>query len=352
MAISKVEKLANVARADLETSFAGQPTKRRRSLRQMPELLATAKLPEGLESLAADGAIRGLATHLRNLKEYLQKESCLPEAICARFKYHSSLPQVLSSYRLSRRTWNFFLSLAKETDWDPEIQVPLIPYESLEWHDQLEEGVIHVEVMLDTRALEGMVVLALEGYLSPKQQHRKGYEIYGINLGMIREVRQRRLGSGLRLTRYVYVMHSQPQLSAEGGNGHVTPNFRSLRAILEATGAMYPQYQAIGDFHSHLYTDFTELDDRKGWEFSTSDEMSNMEVIRPMTEHGRSMQVSFILAIARSMRKVPRSHFRGLKNTLQLSLGDCRVVLAAYRSLESGRLTRANTRLGLSGIAR
>ena len=132
----------------------------------------------------------------------------------------------------------------------------------------------------------------------------------------------------------------------------MSPNTRSLQAILDATGAMYPQHQAVGDFHSHLYEDLCELDERKGWEFRNGDESSNIELAKAMTERGHGMLVSFILAIARSGRKVPRSHFRGLKNTLQLSLGACRIIVAAYRSLESGRLTRTNIRLSLSGIAK
>ncbi len=352
MATAKVERLANRVRADIEELFSTQPAKRQEYLRLLLETIVTAEPPEALEALAGEGSARGLRTYLRRLEKYLKTMSCLPEAICSRFKYRSSQLQVMSGYRISRRAWDYFMGLAKDVDWDPELQVPVIRYESLPWHDQLEEEVVHVEVVLDARALEGMVVSALEGYLSPKGRHRKGYEVYGINLGMVREIHRRQPRSGIQLTKYVYVMHSQPQLSAEGGSDYVTPNPRSLRAILDATGAMYPQYQAVGDFHSHLYRDFAEMDDHKGWECSTGDEASNRQLAEAMAEHGHPMLIAFVLAIARSTRRVSRDGFRGLKNTLQLSLGDCRIVIGAYRNLESGRLTRTNTRLSLSGIAR
>ena len=44
-----------------------------------------------------------------------------------------------------------------------------------------------------------------------------------------------------------------------------------------------------------------------------------------------------------------RSHFRGLRNTPQMTLGNCRVILGAYRNLGTGRLTNSNIGLRLSG---
>ena len=59
--------------------------------------------------------------------------------------------------------------------------------------------------------------------------------------------------------------------------------------------------------------------------------------------------MAFVIAIARCTPRVTPSHYRGLKNTMQMSLGPCRVILAAFRSLGSGHLSTSNIRLRLSG---
>jgi len=94
-----------------------------------------------------------------------------------------------------------------------------------------------------------------------------------------------------------------------------------------------------------------ELERRKGWQFSSGDERCNVELARVMSDLAHPLLVAFVIAVARCSQRVPRGHYRGMKNTIQLSLGGCRVIVAAYRSLESGRLTKTNTRLRLAGIA-
>ena len=107
----------------------------------------------------------------------------------------------------------------------------------------------------------------------------------------------------------------------------------------------------VGDFHSHPYQDLPELEERKGWRFTREDEQSNISLAAIMAERGHRLAVSFVITIARSGQRISRSHYRGMRNTIQLSLGNCRVIVAAYRSLESGRLTDVNARLRLAGVA-
>jgi len=351
MAYATLEILADRVRQDLEGHYDGRPAQLAGALGHVLRLLLTAEIPPQLSRLARPRRIRGLRTHLRELARYLQEESRLPEALCARYKYRVGESKVLARYRIGRRAWNYFHDLAAELDWKADLHIPLLRYEGFSWHDELEERFVNLEVVLDSAALEAMLICALEAYLSPRRPRRKGYEVYGINLGMVREVHRRRAHDGVRITRYVSVMRAQPQLSAEAEYGGVTPNPRSLDAILGATTALYPQYQGVGDFHSHPYDNLSVLERKKGWEYTRGDEASNIEIVRAMSEREHRICVSFIVAIARSKQKVAQSHFRGLKNTIQMSLGTCRVILAAYRSLESGRLTKSNIRLRLSGIA-
>ena len=145
-------------------------------------------------------------------------------------------------------------------------------------------------------------------------------------------------------------MHSQPQLSADAEYGATVPNVRSLEAILRAITTLYPQYQAVGDFHSHPYDELHLLEEKRGWDYTSSDEESNMALARTMSELDQHMHVAFVIAMARCSQKAARGHYKGLRNTIQVSLGNCRVIVAAYRSLGSGRLTKSNIRLRLSGM--
>jgi hypothetical protein len=349
MAYATLEVLAGRVRQDLEAFYRGRRVPLAAGLRDLLRLLLTAQAAEPLAELAASGEVRGLRTHLEALTRHLQAESQLPEAVCARYKYRTSEAAAIHRYGVSRRTWEHVHALARELDWDLELQVPRIVYEGLDWHDELEQRFVDVEVVLDARALEGMLIYALEGYLSPRKARRKGYEVYGVSLGMTRDVHGRKRRDGLRVTRYVSVLRSHPQLSAEGHATFVEPNPRSLHAILAATAAFYPEYQAVGDFHSHPYDELSLLEEKKGWRYSSTDEQANIDLAQALAELGHRIQVAFIIAIARCSASVPRRHYKGRKNTIQMSLGSCRVILTAYRSLGSGRLTDSNIRLRLSG---
>jgi hypothetical protein len=350
MAYATLEVLAGRVRQDLERLFQGRRAALAEGLRDLLRLLLTAEAPPPLEALAESGEVRGLQTHLRVLASHLQTESRLPEALCARYRYNMSELKARSRYGVAPRTWDYVHRLAKELGWDLHVHVPLIQYADYAWHDELEEKLVDVEVVLDGQALEGMLLYALEGYLSPRRPRRKGYEVYGISLGMVRDVHRRRRGGAIAVTRYVSVMRSHPQLSAEVGTRFAELNPRSLDALLRATAAFYPQYQAVGDFHSHLYDDLNVLIQTRGWEYSESDEDGNITLAQLLADLGHRISVAFVIGIARSVRRVARGHFRGRRNTMQMSLANCRVIVGAYRSLGSGRLTQSNISLRLSGV--
>lgn len=354
MAYARLERLSSRVAGDLERHFEGRPARLREALGWLLRLMVTSEVPDELRRLAKGGRskrsrIRGLRTHLKELEAHLGGHARLPECLCARYKYRLSEARARKLYRVADRDWSFVHALARRVGWSLDLQVPFINYEEYGWHDPLEESFVNVEVALDPEALDGMLVCILEAYLSPKPSRRKGYEVYGVNLGMIRENLERRRGRGVVITRHVSVMRSQPQLSADGDTGGVEPNQRSLEAILEATATLFPQYQAVGDFHSHPYDDLARLEAKRGWEYSADDEAVNIDVSRTMAELGHPPEVAFVVAIAHSAKRVRRGRYRGLDNTLQLSVGDCRVVIAAYRSLESGCYSARNICLQLPG---
>ncbi|MDH3582806.1 MAG: hypothetical protein OER86_01170, partial [Phycisphaerae bacterium] len=228
--------------------------------------------------------------------------------------------------------------------------VPLTSFGRFKWHDKLEEDLTRLDVLLDSRALNDMLVAAFEAYLSPRPKRRKGYEVYGIGLGGVRTVQAKTQRKGITLKHYVSVSRVQLQLSAEGAMGWVEPNDRSMLALLKASTTLFPHYQVVGDFHSHPYDQWSDLVYHEGWTYSSADQKANYQAAKSMIDQGHRMMMAFIVAVARSGRKVRPSRFRGLPNTIQLSVGECRTVVAAYRSLESGRYSTRHLRLRLPGM--
>ena len=341
------EKLAASVRRDLERHFRGRNRLLRRNLEALLRMLITASVPPSLEDLACE--VRGLRSHLAALERHLRNDPGLPAALFARYRYRQPEPQARRRHEVTDGEWRLVHDLAREVGRNLEVLVPALDGVRHRWHDRLEEEFSRVEVMLYEEALTDMLVCALEGYLSPRRSRRKGYEVYGINLGMVREVRQLQRHRGMMTTYYVAVMRSQPQLSAEGSFGEVLPNERSLQAVLDATRTLFPQYQVVGDFHSHCYDTLETLLARRGWEYSRGDEASSVETFDQMLGAGERPLVTFIVALARCARRVHPGRHRGLKNTYRLNIGGCRVVLGAYRVLGSGRYSRRNITLGITG---
>jgi hypothetical protein len=128
----------------------------------------------------------------------------------------------------------------------------------------------------------------------------------------------------------------------------VSAGVASSRSVA-AGRVFYPHHQAVGDFHSHPFDDLTALRENRGWTYTREDEQANMEFSAAMAELGHRIEVALVVCIARGGKTPAGRHFRGEKNTYQLAVDQCRVVVVAYRSLGSGRLSRANTRLCIAG---
>ena len=287
--------------------------------------------------------------HTEELSKHLMARSFLPEALCARYRYGQSKSRVLTYYRLRESDWQFVHGLARDCGLDLEAAVNSIQYETLEWHDELERQIVSMRVVIDPRALDDMLVCALEAYLSPRK--RKAYEVYGITLGMFRDVHEEKKGSGRMITRYVSIVRAQPQLSALSGPRHVKPSYRSLDALTKAAETLFPQHQLMGDFHSHVYADVAELRYNKGWEPSDGDARFCMQWARLMRQLGHAPQVDLVIAIARCKRRVHRSHYAGMEHTLQATVGDCRAVIGAFRVLQSGSYTTSGVLFSVPGMA-
>lgn len=349
MASTTLVRLATRVDKDLSELCGAAQGRLKEARSRLLYMLLTAGPADELLSRMNGDAVRGLRTHVHALAEHLANRSALPEALCAHYRYQQSCNRVLDYYRVRQADWQYVHRLARQCGAELEALTATVPYERLDWHDELERRLVRVQMVLDPRALDDILVCALEAYLSPRR--RKGYEVYGITLGMYRDAPETRKGAGTMITRFVSVARAQPQLSAEAGPRHVEPNLRSLDAVTRAAATLFPQHQLIGDFHSHVFADLATLRSLKGWEPSEWDADFSTQWIDKMRDLGHNPQVDLVVGIARCGRRTQRSHYKGLPHTLQASVGDCRFVIGAARILASGRYTRDGLSLSTPGLA-
>jgi hypothetical protein len=350
MAFSTVEKYCYAIEELLGDHFKPRTRNLKNARKSLLLILLTAQIPEDLQKILDKGEIRGLKTRVRRLLRYLRKHSNVPEAFCARYKYRMSEHRVRRRYDISGRTWNYMHRLASETDFNPEYQLPLIDFKQFKWHEKLEEDLVFMDVVLDDKALNDMLVAIYEGYLAPRKKRRKGCEVYGLNMGMIRSTEVQAKRKGITIHKYVSVLRSAPQISADAARWWVEPNKKAIQAVIKANNTLFPQNQILGDFHSHPYDSWQDLLYNEGWDYSRGDQVDNFKLSRSFAELGNPISIAFIVAIARSKHKIKRRHFRGKKNMIQMRVGGCCAIVAVYRSLERGLYSDKQIQLMLPGM--
>jgi len=353
MALPRLIVLTRRVLRDIERRFGPRRAPLRRHLREVVRSLLLARVTVSLQTLAEQDEVRGLRTHLTQLGHYLARGSYLPEALCAHYRYRMSRARSQNRYGISDTEWVFVHRLAGEAGLDLEAlyhQSNGVDVARCPWHDALEEGIEDVVVSLDLRAFDDMLLCALEGYLSPLAGRAKGREVCGINLGMTSERREEKRGVGGTVTRFVHVARSQPQMSALGTMREVGPNITSIEVLLDAAHKLFPQYDVVGDFHSHPFDSLEQMRAHRGWRYSPEDERSGRDWFDVLADLGARPWVTFVVAVARNPRSVRLGPYRGLPNTVQTSAGNCRIVVAAYRVLGSGAYSARNIRLHIPGI--
>jgi hypothetical protein len=353
MARSKLEVLTEPVIADLMNGQLVHPESFQSSVGDLLHLLWTGVAPPSLTELAQQRPVRGLKKHLRLLCRYMETESPLPKALCAHYKFEMPIKMALRRYGVRKTDWKLVhdLAFAYGLDTDLYIRGTAVYAKGVgAWYDDLERELITVQVSLEKSALDEILVTCLEGYLSPRIGHKKGYEVYGLTLGMTRSVTQINPRSGRTEGYFVHVMRSQPMLSAEGRPNEVIPRDKSRDAILQATRTLYPHFEVIGDWHSHTYDSLAQMIRARGWFPSKIDEQFNKHWVEELTELGHRPMVAFIVALAHSEKRVAMSHFRGEPNTLQVSINGCRIVIAVHRILMSKRYYSENIRLRVPGV--
>jgi hypothetical protein len=194
--------------------------------------------------------------------------------------------------------------------------------------DEMHEEVI---VWLDDRAIEDIVLVALEAYAVPKRGI-KFTETYGICFGSIKPMEEKKQAHGRHTTRYINITSVHIQLRAEMFPNKVTYDLRSLETQMAVATHVFPQLDIVGDFHTHPYKTVKELKKLKGWRYSGSDEDCIGEWVTPLRRMGYHPRTSLIVGIAEGTKRITRPG-KLKPNVVRFSINKYHFYVACFRIL-------------------
>jgi hypothetical protein len=193
--------------------------------------------------------------------------------------------------------------------------------------DEIHEEVV---VWLDDRAIEDIVLVALEAYAVPKGRGLRFTETYGICFGSTKSTGEKRQAHGVHTTCYVHVSSVHIQLRAEGYSNKVTYDFRSLESQMAVARHLFPQLDIVGDFHTHPYKDVDKLKAVRGWRYSPGDEASIAAWVSPLRKLGYHPRISIIVGIGKGGKRIIRPG-RLKPNVIRFSIDKYHFYVAGFR---------------------
>jgi len=116
--------------------------------------------------------------------------------------------------------------------------------------------------------------------------------------------------------------------STERGRNYCTPNDSALELKRDIMTSFWPQYDFIGDFHTHPYEDYKKVIEKKWYNFSNPDYESLTDYSDYWMKH--NYRVGLVLTIAQltnKSQKVPRYY---QNNTIEFTLGNYRLWIKGY----------------------
>lgn len=106
------------------------------------------------------------------------------------------------------------------------------------------------------------------------------------------------------------------------------PNDISLKLKRDIMTSFWPQYDFLGDFHTHPYVNFTKVAKGKLYEFSQDD----IKSIESYSNHwqNHNYRIGLVLTIALMKSRSSRKHKWIEPNTIEFTLGNYRLWLKGY----------------------
>jgi hypothetical protein len=357
MPLTTLEKAGNkiTRKIDAEYERANISQKMSRILRhELLILLVTGICRDNLQDFASQ--VFGIKNTIQGIENSLGKNNKLPQALYA--SYSKGLPniQIFRDWKIKERDWDYVHGIARHDELshneDLRILVAITetPDYQLPWISEIELNYEDLEVIIDSNALEDMLLSVLETYRVPKGKGAKYTEAYGLCLGMIRLTQSRVHKTGGKDHLHVHVVRVPAQIRAKLSPTSCTPNPESWSELIGASNALFPHYEVVGDFHSHPFPSLNDLLKRKGWEPSPDDRESMPGDVKYMQARNHRIRVSLIVAIAEGHESSSLGQYRNLKNVLRFCIRGCHVFIAAYRVLSDGRLESERIQLKCPAI--
>lgn len=122
--------------------------------------------------------------------------------------------------------------------------------------------------------------------------------------------------------------------SAEMEPDACLPSDEALGLKRDLMTSFWPQFDFLGDFHTHPYDSIAEVNEIRGWCFSEVDQDHITDHAPFWRRHG--YRVGLVLTIARMGRASGRDHQWLDTSTIEFTLGNYRMWLKAYVVAEAG----------------
>ena len=274
---------------------------------------------------------RRLISTLRSLRKDLRNDDFrLCKAWYENRIYGTSRRTLSFSWQLHHRELMCLEQLWTEVHYTREEYRKLLAETQVAWQFDVDEDHEEVVVWLDDRAIEDIVLVALEAYAVPKGRGFKYTETFGICFGSTKSTEEKRQAHGRHTVSYLHIDSVHIQLRAEGFPSKVTYDLRSLEAQMEVARHLFPQLDIVGDFHTHPYRNVEELKANKGWLFSRADEINIPEWASPLRKMGFHPRTSLIVAVAKGGKRIARPT-RVRPNVLRFAVGKYLFYVGCYR---------------------
>jgi hypothetical protein len=263
-------------------------------------------------------------------KEIVEDEYSLPRAWYEHCAYQTSKSTLVSRWKVHRYEIRDLESLWDDLDYTMQEYLALIEKSGAAWRFEVDEMHEDLTLVLDEKAIEDILLLALEAYAVPKGRGSTFTEVYGICFGSTRSNEEKRRGHGKHTSRHIRVRSVRTQIRAEGFSDRITYDFRSLDAQMMVMNYLMPAFDIVADFHTHPYEDVRELVRMGGWRFSRADESTMPAWVAQLKSKQYHPRASLILAVAKGKRKIGRPG-KIRPNLVRFSIGKYHFYLAAYR---------------------
>lgn len=332
-----------------EVANHGQNGGARRHRKLLSELLSVVN-GSGAFELVPESVPRSRSLAER-IARRIELDPAIPRAIYDSEFYSSSVDPLLARRQINASEWDFVQRLARTLDVKPSTGQERLDVKP-PWMIDVDESHQYIRVWIREQALQDMLLAAVEAFLVPAGQGKPSTEIYGIVFGSFRNFsspQARRPFSMIDLNvERVCIQHR-----AQGGPAVVFADERSEVAHLQMAQELFPFWHVLGDFHTHTYRTFRELHQRRGWEYSRTDLLTNIEWCQRMRAIGHRPRVALILALARASRSGYDSHenWRGRPHVVRTAIGACHCLISAYRIRPDGHYSPSGLTLRCPHLA-